>query len=245
MRILGECALVVSVAGSCRFLDADGSQTNFPPGTARILLPEIGHAYGPPPGRCWHQWWLTFDGPVFRLWRDLGLLAALRNGCALHQPAEAYATFREILAAAERPESTLTAVTRLQTLLAAWIPASPGPAPAGTGEMRAWLHLAREALAAVGPDESPLPAVARSTGLGYESFRKRFRAVTGETPGKFRERKRLEQACQLLLNTRHPQKEVAHRIGYSDPYHFSRRFKKLTGRTPGAFRRNPSHLRTA
>lgn len=47
---------------------------------------------------------------------------------------------------------------------------------------------------------------------------------------------RIEKAKELLLRKELQIREVAFRLGYASPAHFSRQFKKLVGRTPSASR---------
>jgi len=52
-------------------------------------------------------------------------------------------------------------------------------------------------------------------------------------------RVRVGRACQLLDLTDLSVKEIAERVGYSDPYYFSRLFKKATAHSPVAYRNLP------
>lgn len=54
-------------------------------------------------------------------------------------------------------------------------------------------------------------------------------------------RERINRACALLAATDDSLREICHKTGYNDEYHFSKVFKKLTGIPPGAYRAR--HLR--
>jgi AraC family transcriptional regulator, arabinose operon regulatory protein len=74
-------------------------------------------------------------------------------------------------------------------------------------------------------------------GWGYEKFRKIFKASTGISPGKYRMRRRIEEAKRLLpVNRSLPLEQIAYQLGYTNVYEFSAQFKKLTGLPPGKFR---------
>ncbi|MBF0245496.1 MAG: helix-turn-helix transcriptional regulator [Planctomycetes bacterium] len=82
-----------------------------------------------------------------------------------------------------------------------------------------------------------LAEFARQLGMNYNTFRKRFAAETGSSPGDYRIRRRIERAMVLISQTRLPHREIAGQLGYSDEYAFSAQFKKLTGLSPLEFKR--------
>ncbi len=81
-----------------------------------------------------------------------------------------------------------------------------------------------------------IEAIAEYLDIPFETFRKQFRAITGISPGRYRNQKRLERAKYLLFNTDLPVTTIAQRCGYRDLYTFSRQFKRYTGLAPSRFR---------
>jgi AraC family transcriptional regulator of arabinose operon len=63
-----------------------------------------------------------------------------------------------------------------------------------------------------------------------------FREQVGVTPQQFLERQRMERASQLLEMTALSVKEIAHQVGFENPFYFTLRFKRQTGQSPTAFR---------
>lgn len=63
-----------------------------------------------------------------------------------------------------------------------------------------------------------------------------FREVTGTTPHKYIELKRITNAKVLLADSDIKISEIASSVGFEDPYHFSRVFKKNTGISPTAYK---------
>lgn len=63
-----------------------------------------------------------------------------------------------------------------------------------------------------------------------------FKTVVGQTPSNYLTDIRMRRAAQLLPNDTLTIKEVAGRVGYSDPLYFSKLFKKYFGRSPSAQR---------
>ncbi len=80
-------------------------------------------------------------------------------------------------------------------------------------------------------------AMASMAGLSPSHFSGLFLKHTGHPPMDFLIRTRVGLACQLLDFTSLSVKEIAAKVGYSDPYYFSRIFKKVTASSPDAYRR--------
>lgn len=72
--------------------------------------------------------------------------------------------------------------------------------------------------------------------LSRAALHRRFRAALGRSPKAEILRIRLERACRLLAETDLPLAEVALRVGFSSPEHFSYLFKAKLGQTPGQCR---------
>ena len=78
--------------------------------------------------------------------------------------------------------------------------------------------------------------VARQVGLSYENFRKRFAQLSGESPGHYQKRRRLEWACAAIYHGEHSFKQIADELGFCDVFHFSKAFKQEIGLTPSDYR---------
>ena len=68
--------------------------------------------------------------------------------------------------------------------------------------------------------------------ISSDHLRKVFNKATGCTPLDYLTRLRIDQARHLLKLGGFSVKEVAVRVGFSDPYYFSRLFRKTTGQSP-------------
>lgn len=83
-----------------------------------------------------------------------------------------------------------------------------------------------------------LGSISRAAGLSEFHFARLFKAATGDTPFQFVTRTRMERAKQLLCKTRLPVFEIAGRVGYQKPSHFSARFHAVLGCGPDAYRKS-------
>ncbi len=78
--------------------------------------------------------------------------------------------------------------------------------------------------------------VAELLHLGYDSFRKNFKARYGTSPGQYRQRSKIDRARELLARNDMSVTEIAEALGYADIFTFSRQFRKSTGSSPTEFR---------
>jgi len=83
-----------------------------------------------------------------------------------------------------------------------------------------------------------LRSISRAAGLSEFHFARLFKAATGDSPFQFVTRTRMERAKQLLRKTRLPIFEIAERVGYQKPSHFSARFRVVSGCGPDAYRKS-------
>jgi AraC-like DNA-binding protein len=74
--------------------------------------------------------------------------------------------------------------------------------------------------------------LAKEVGLSAAHFSRRFHRYAGVTAKSYQFQSRMQHARDLLLEHGLSVKEVAGRLGYSDPFVFSRQFKKMWGVPP-------------
>lgn len=81
-----------------------------------------------------------------------------------------------------------------------------------------------------------MDALAERFNLTPRTFKRRFRAATGETPLNYLQSLRVEYARKLLEDPQLRLSQVTERVGYDDVSSFSRLFRSRTGMTPGSYR---------
>ena len=72
-----------------------------------------------------------------------------------------------------------------------------------------------------------IPALAAGAGYSREHFIRAFRAAYGETPGRYRTRRRVERACELLRSANLTVTEICYLVGFTSLGTFSTRFAEL------------------
>ena len=88
------------------------------------------------------------------------------------------------------------------------------------------------------PGISTLRDVCTRMGIEASGLCRIFKRYQGISPYQYILRRRMSLAAQELIHTGGLIKEVAERLGYADPYHFSRVFKSVHGISPARFIRN-------
>jgi AraC-like DNA-binding protein len=81
-----------------------------------------------------------------------------------------------------------------------------------------------------------IPAVAAVAHMSEAHFSRSFRAVFGETPHRYLQRRRVERAMFLLRETDRSVTDVCLDVGFSSLGTFSRTFKDIVGETPSDYR---------
>ena len=100
-----------------------------------------------------------------------------------------------------------------------------------------WIKRAANCLCGL-PQESQADwaNIARALGVSERTLRRRFKALTGISPGQYRTQYRMKLARQRLLASDEKVLETARALGFANEFHFSRRFKQIIGVSPRAYR---------
>lgn len=229
MRLYPRYALVHLERGRGFYEDAHGRDAMIGPGDTLLVLPTLAHRYYPD-ADGWTETFIVFDGPVFRLWDSSGLL----NDRLCLTSAEAGGPDRDRIHWVLAARDALEEVTRLQEVLGEMIAAhAEDDDAAGSG----WLTEARHAIEARLTADRTILDAAAALGLSERAFRRRFRQAAGIGAKQFHDERRMAHACELMANSSMLDKQIADRLGYRDPLHFSRRFHQVVGSTPTEFRR--------
>ncbi len=81
-------------------------------------------------------------------------------------------------------------------------------------------------------------SLAASRGFSLSSFRRHWKATTGEPPGRYLDLLRIREAQRLLVETHMPIADIAEACGYTDPLYFSRRFSERLGISASQYRKS-------
>jgi len=84
--------------------------------------------------------------------------------------------------------------------------------------------------------------MAKELPMGYSSFRKAFKRITGTSPNQYHLDLRLNRAKDLLMNTALNINEIADQTGFDSIFYFSKIFKKKNGVSPNSYRKNEENF---
>ncbi|WP_326570320.1 AraC family transcriptional regulator [Actinacidiphila glaucinigra] len=122
-------------------------------------------------------------------------------------------------------------------VLRAWLASGGTPAPS-------WLGALGDPVVAAAVtrlhEEPARPwttaTLAREVGVSRATLDRRFAAATGESPGAYLTRWRMDLAARRLRETQDSLDTIAAAVGYSSGYAFSRAFRRARSQPPGQFR---------
>jgi AraC-like DNA-binding protein len=103
-------------------------------------------------------------------------------------------------------------------------------------EMNRRLLRARDAMDRAYAEPLNVPAVAAVAHLSEAHFIRTFRAVFGETPHRYLQRRRVERSMFLLRETDRSVTDICFDVGFSSRGTFSRMFREIVGEAPSDYR---------
>lgn len=236
-RILNDYYLVFISKGKGVFGSSRLQAVDVELGTCFFLFPGAWHRYKPDSASGWEEYWIGFNGyyaaelmqknfdtdqlpinigassNILRLFHDLIDISA---GAALGYTRQMAGI-------------TLQLLGMVQTLS---VFKEEGDDPIGR-----LIAKARFILQESYEDQVDMEAIARQLPMGYSSFRKAFKKITGVSPNQYHLQLRINRARQLLIKTALNISEISDQTGFESVYYFSKIFKKKTGMAPNAFRK--------
>jgi AraC-like DNA-binding protein len=228
----GCFGLSLAIAGAATYRDRNGDRHPLAPGAIfQFSDPPGGPLGAVEPMRGFVECTVSFSGKIGARLIELGMWNESFI-CAATEPSPAL--LRRYLELYERLEaSPMTYQQALRAIVPIIDLAYAHVASIG-GEQR----LIAEARRLLGDGSDPrydVHRAARDLDLPYHSFRKLFNRHVGMAPHAYLLRARMRRACEWLAAS--SVKEVAARLGYSNPFIFSRLFKKVMGVPPKTFKR--------
>ena len=234
-RILDGYQLLYISAGRGVFETAATGTLPVAAGNCLLLLPGVWHRYAPDPATGWVEWFVELRGPALDRLREEGIL---RPGAPLFTPGigaewiEPFETLHRLASAggvgAREEMSTLG-----MHLLARTVFSRSAREP--SAEERAVRQAEARMRETLG-EPLKVTALAREAGVGFDRFRRCFKALTGLPPKQYFLQLRLRRAEELLSRTQRSVAEIAAELGFNSAFHFSAAFKAHSGMAPAHWR---------
>ncbi len=237
-RRLPEYQILYISEGEGEF-EVEGGQTfELHPGNAVILFPNVWHRYRPNPTVGWNEYWVSINGPVIDRWVEHQFISPKQPLYRLEDGRTVVDSYSRILELIhlETPGYTQLIASEASSLIAS-ILATQRTEQAGDKALK----MIRDAKRCLENQVEEIPEMKRlAASLHYSTshFYRLFKEHTGLTPYQYHLQIRINRACFLLRNTDLPIKQIAARLHFSSPYHFSKMFKARLGVSPTKWR-NP------
>lgn len=236
-RILNDYYLIFISRGAGSFGTADMPAVTVETGTCFFLYPGIWHRYKPDSKSGWEEYWIGFNGSYIE--------QLMKQFFPVNTPFVNVGLNKEMLVLFRRlTDTVLTAYIGypqqiagivLQILgLVNTLSSSKSYEHDPVGQL---IAKARFILEQSFEKQLDMEDLARQLPMGYASFRKAFKRISGESPNQYHLHLRLNRAKDLLTSTALHINEIADQTGFESVYYFSKVFKKKNGVSPNAFRK--------
>ena len=194
--------LVYTLNGACRYWNEKVGERPIRKGDLILLFPDVPHRYGTGLDEDWEEFYIVFDGPIFDLWRERGLITPespivhLEPVSYWHHRLESCLDSHGAIGQA----AALHQICNLQTLLTEMTCYASNQSEA---LLKApWVEQACIILSGEESQNLDLPGVARSLGVSFETFRKTFLQIMGISPGRYQAARLMDRAMRDVRHSR-------------------------------------------
>ncbi|MDD5351362.1 MAG: AraC family transcriptional regulator [Chthoniobacteraceae bacterium] len=230
-RILDCYQLLYIAAGRGTFASAAMGAVEIGRGSAFLVFPEVWHRYAPDAETGWTEYFLELRGPAMDRLRAAGVL---RPQSAVFVPGvepelvEAFETLRRLAGEQGMGVREQMATLGMHLLARIVFARAPGEPSAEERAVRAAQSRMLERLG----EGFEMTELAREFGIGYDRFRRCFKALTGLAPKQYYRQLQMRSAETLLLHSRRTLAEIAEELGFNSAFHLSAAFKEHAGMAP-------------
>jgi len=230
-RVVNEYQLVYITKGEGLFTSG-GTQYQVRSGSMLAVFPGVRHSYKPDPSTGWDECWVGFRGPYADELRATDFHVPERPFFPVGVHESLLSIFSQIFEAVrmQEPYYQFRSGALVLLLLSEVLGRARKAEQHGEAESlveRAKFLMQENVYGAMSVDE-----IGEQLGSGQARFYESFKAYTGMTPYQYFIQLKINKAKEALNGSDRPVKEVAHSLGFEDPYYFSRLFKKKTGTAP-------------
>lgn len=228
-----SCFLILQ--GSGRFISEEGTVTLMQPGDLVQRIPERLHSTEIEPNGEWIEFYISVGYSVYQYLQTLGIINSDKEVQRTQLTSEFILDFVALLnslkdAIDERLPYLLMRVQELILRLHNSVH--------NTQSKHVDIKISRacQLIRSNNDIHYDIKEAAAAVNMGYENFRKLFKATTGISPQRYHIEQIMKQAKMMLLSGL-PIKHVAVSLGYGDIYSFTKQFKKSEGISPGRYTR--------
>jgi AraC-like DNA-binding protein len=242
-RILNDFYLVFISKGKGVYGSALTEPTDIVAGNCFFLYPEVRHRYKPDPKSGWEEYWVGFNGFYAKQLMQSGFFNSDAPIIDVGLNKDMLVLLRELIETVQASLSgypqQIAGITLRVLGLVNDITHYHGYSNDPVGKL---IAKAKFIIQESFENTLDMEKLARDLPMGYSSFRKAFKLITGESPNQYHLNLRLNRAKDLLATTLLNINEIADHTGFESVFYFSKLFKKKNGVSPKAFRNSEAGI---
>jgi AraC-like DNA-binding protein len=235
-RVFEDFSAIYVVGGEGEFESKTAGYHRIVAGSVMLLFPGEWHRYRPHLTTGWDEYWFNARGDYLESLVQEGFFIpeqpALRPGVD-DTLLQAYLELLDLGRAEPTGFQQLAGAT-VVGILAAILAAVRRQGTTSRDEDR--VRRAKAYLEENVEGVMSIPQLASVLHISAEHLRRLFRRHVGISPHEYYLQLKMHRARQLLRETALTVKQVAHRLRFESPYHFSKTFKRRTGVSPTRWR---------
>ncbi|WP_158798855.1 AraC family transcriptional regulator [Pedobacter sp. L105] len=238
-RILNDYYIVFISKGKGSYSSLLADPCEVVAGNCFLLYPGVRHRYKPNPKHGWEEYWVGFNGIHLQHIMEKGVFDPEHPIVDLGFNTEMLTLYNKLIdlvrASSVGYPQQIAGVTIQLLGLVSTVARYNERADDPIGKL---IAKAKFILQESYKNSVDMEQLAFELPMGYSSFRKAFKNITGQSPNQYHLNLRLERAKHLLMMTNLNINEIADQTGFESVFYFSKLFKKKQGISPRSFRLN-------